>query len=185
MSTDSGQSRRLRQRDRPRLGRGARSTHRSTSAQRHSLAHAPPAASVPPSLARRRPRDPRRSTLGDPDSSSIAGRASGFLQVSLSKGSRHSHRGARPASGAETSPMNANDFSLLICSDDDSNASIGRLQRGLLRWISATRARTMRLISAVGSDRSSGNWIVPFDVLKSARSFANRTRTEPPGNRLT
>ena len=46
-----------------------------------------------------------RSTLEDPDSSSIAGRrASGFLQVSLSKVSRHPHRGARPASSAETPP---------------------------------------------------------------------------------
>ena len=43
-----------------------------------------------------------------PTSSSIAGRrASGFLQVSLSKVSRHPHRGARPASRAETPPMNA------------------------------------------------------------------------------
>jgi hypothetical protein len=47
----------------------------------------------PPSLARRRPLDPHRSTLGDPDSSSIAGRrASGFLQVSLSKVPRPQHR---------------------------------------------------------------------------------------------
>jgi hypothetical protein len=43
--------------------------------------------------------------------SSIAGRrASGFLQVSLSKVSRHGHRAARPATRAETPPMNANDF---------------------------------------------------------------------------
>ena len=52
------------------------------------------------------------SRPGIPHSSSIAGRrASGFLQVSLSKVSRHRHRGARPASRAETPPMNANDFS--------------------------------------------------------------------------
>ena len=56
-----------------------------------------------PSGSRRRSRaaglvDPTRSTLEDPDSSSIAGRrASGFLQVSLSKVSRHPHRGARPS----------------------------------------------------------------------------------------
>ena len=38
--------------------------------------------------------------------SSIAGRrASGFLQVSLSKVSRHWHRGARPATRAETPPI--------------------------------------------------------------------------------
>jgi hypothetical protein len=66
---------------------GAAAAHASTAAQ-----------STPP-------------TRGDPDSSSIAGRrASGFLQVSLSKVSRHEHRGARPASSAETPPMNANDF---------------------------------------------------------------------------
>ena len=61
------------------------------------------------------------SSLEDPDSSSIAGRrASGFLQVSLSKVSRHGHRGARPASSAETPPMNANDQSRLTrhCSPD-------------------------------------------------------------------
>ena len=47
-------------------------------------------ACVPPPLARRRPLDRRRLTLHDPDSSSIAGRrASGFLQVSLSKVPRH------------------------------------------------------------------------------------------------
>jgi integrase len=46
---------------------------------------------------------------GDPDSSSIAGcRASGFLQVSLSKVSRHSH-GCLSSLSAETPPMNAND----------------------------------------------------------------------------
>ena len=32
-----------------------------------------------------------------------------FLQASLSKVSRHSHWGARPATRAETPPMNAND----------------------------------------------------------------------------
>ena len=42
-------------------------------------------------------------------------RASGFLQVALSKVSRHSHRGARPASSAEIPPMNANDLSGVIC----------------------------------------------------------------------
>ena len=64
---------------------------------------------------RRRPLHPHRSTLDDPDSCSIAGRrASGFLQVSLSKVSRHEHRGARPASNAETPPMNANDFTGVI-----------------------------------------------------------------------
>jgi hypothetical protein len=47
--------------------------------------------------------------------SSRAGRrASGFLQVSLSKVSRHEHRGARPASSAETPPMNANDYSRVM-----------------------------------------------------------------------
>ena len=81
----------------------------------HSPAHALPTERQPASLARRRPRDPTRSTLEDPDSSSIAGRrASGFLQVSLSKVSRHPHRGARRTSSAETPPMNANDFSLLM-----------------------------------------------------------------------
>ena len=60
-----------------------------------------------------RPSHSHRSTLDDPDSSSIAGRrASGFLQVSLSKVSRPEHRGARPASNAETRPMNANDDSM-------------------------------------------------------------------------
>ena len=53
---------------------------------------------VPPPLARRRPLDRRRPTLEDPDSSSIAGRrASGFLQVSLSKVPRHQHRAHVPA----------------------------------------------------------------------------------------
>ncbi len=50
------------------------STRRSNTAQRHSLAHASRAGWAPPSLARRRRLDPHRSTLGDPDSSSRAGR---------------------------------------------------------------------------------------------------------------
>jgi hypothetical protein len=81
----------------------ARTDARLTSWVEAAVARAPP------------PLDPRRSTLTDPDSSSIAGRrASGFLQVSLSKVSRHPHRGAHPASSAETPPMNTNDYSLPI-----------------------------------------------------------------------
>jgi hypothetical protein len=84
---------------------------RSSPPQRQSLAHAPPAGWAPPSLTRRRLLDPHRSTLGAPDSSSIAGRrASGFLQLSLSKVSRHPHRSASRDSSAETPPRNANDF---------------------------------------------------------------------------
>ena len=86
-------SRRFRPRGDPRLGQGVRRPAARVTPQRHSLAHAPPAGWAPPSLTRRRLLDPHRSTLGDPDSSSIAGRrASGFLQVSLSKVSRHPHR---------------------------------------------------------------------------------------------
>ena len=115
MSPSSRQSRYLRPRDRPRLGRGARRSRRSSPPQRHALAHAPPPGWTPPSLARRRPLDLHRSTLGDPDSTSIAGRrASGFLQVSLSKVSRHPHQGTRRTSSAETPPMNANDLSRVI-----------------------------------------------------------------------
>jgi hypothetical protein len=66
----------------------------------------------PPPLARRWFLNRRRFTLDDPDSSSIAGRrASGFLQVSLSKVTRHLHRGTTPATRAESPPMNANDYS--------------------------------------------------------------------------
>ena len=51
------------------------------------------------------------ATHADPTSSSIAGRrASGFLQVSLSKVSRHPPRATGPTSRAETLPMNANDL---------------------------------------------------------------------------
>ena len=64
-----------------------------------------------PPLTRHRPVDAPTRTVRDPDSSSIAGRrASGFLQVSLSKVSRLPHRGARPDSSAETPPMNASDY---------------------------------------------------------------------------
>src|SRR5260221_346872 len=138
-----------------------------------------------PPLTRHRPFDKPTRTARDPHSSSIGGRrASGFLQVSLSKVCRHGHRGARPTTWAETPPITLT-TSRYRFSSDDGEASRGRIQRRLLRWISATRALTIRLIRAVGSDLSSGNWIVPFDVLKSARSSANRARTEPPGNRLT
>jgi Phage integrase, N-terminal SAM-like domain len=51
----------------------------------------------------------------DPYSSSIVGRrASGFLQVSLSKVTRHPHRRISPAPRAESPPMNANDYSRVI-----------------------------------------------------------------------
>jgi hypothetical protein len=47
-----------------------------------------------------------------PACSSIAGRrASGFLQVSLSKESRHQHRGTPYHLAAEALPMNASDYS--------------------------------------------------------------------------
>jgi hypothetical protein len=63
---------------------------------------------VPSSLARRRPLDRLLATHADPTSSSIAGRrASGFLQVSLSKVPRHPPRAAGRASRAEALPMNA------------------------------------------------------------------------------
>ena len=66
---------------------------------------------MPPSLARRRPPDRPLATHGDPTSSSIAGRrASGFLQVSLSKVPRHQSRATGRTSRAEVLPMNANDF---------------------------------------------------------------------------
>ena len=65
-------------------------------------------------LARRRPLGPRLPTLGDPASSSIAGRrASGFLQVSLSKVSRPQHRAHISPLCAEALPINASDFSLV------------------------------------------------------------------------
>ena len=65
----------------------------------------------PPPLARRRLLDRRRFTLDDPDSSSIAGRrASGFLQVSLSKVPRPQHRAHISALCAEALPINASDY---------------------------------------------------------------------------
>jgi hypothetical protein len=70
-------------------------------------AHARTTVPAPPPLTRRPLPTRLQPTPEDPDSSSIAGRrASGFLQVSLSKVSRRSHRGARPATRAETPPMN-------------------------------------------------------------------------------
>ena len=78
------------------------------------LRHAPTIVPASPPLARRQSRTRHTLTLADPDSSSIVGRrASGFLQVSLSKVSRHRQRGARPASCAETPPMNANDYTVV------------------------------------------------------------------------
>jgi hypothetical protein len=62
-------------------------------------------------LARRRPVAAPTRTVPDPDSSSIAGRrASGFLQVSLSKVTRHHQQGLTSPSRAEAPPMNASDF---------------------------------------------------------------------------
>jgi Putative transposase/Transposase zinc-binding domain len=64
----------------------------------------------PPPLARRRPPDRRHLTLANPDSSSIAGRrASGFLQVSLSKVPRLQLRARMSALCAEALPINASD----------------------------------------------------------------------------
>ena len=78
------------------------------SASRRSLAAAPRRSS-------RRRRHRPRGQLHDPGSrlrSSIAGRrASGFLQVSLSKVPRHRHRRHTRSSRAEALPMNASDFS--------------------------------------------------------------------------
>jgi hypothetical protein len=55
------------------------------------------------------------STPGDSYSSSIAGRrARGFLQDSLSKVSRHWHRGTRPATRAETPPITLTTFGELF-----------------------------------------------------------------------
>ena len=99
----------------PTCREGVRHLDRALTRARRSARprHAPAAAAVaraPPALSIRHSPAP-----GDPDSSSIAGRrASGFLQVSLSKVPRHLHRGARPASCAETPPMNASDYSGVI-----------------------------------------------------------------------
>lgn len=68
-----------------------------------------------PPLPRRRRREPRSHTDGDPDTSSIAGPPrQALFEVSLSKVSRHPRGGARRASCAEPLSMNANDDSLLL-----------------------------------------------------------------------
>ena len=96
---------------------------------------------VPPPLARRRPLDRHRATRDDPTSSSIAGRrASGFLQVSLSKVPRHPHRAACPASRAESLPMNANDYSFFERSRARPNHV--RFERRCCVQSSAAYART-------------------------------------------
>ena len=67
------------------------------------------AAPAPTPLGQRFP------TLGDPASGSIAGRrASGFLQVSLSKVPRPQHRAHISTLCAETLPINASDYSGVI-----------------------------------------------------------------------
>src|SRR6266852_8705840 len=62
--------------------------------------------------------------------SSIAGRrASGFLQVSLSKVSRHGHRGTRPATRAETPPITLTtrqDLSGAVHDETGVRQSLGR-----------------------------------------------------------
>jgi hypothetical protein len=76
-----------------------------------SCPDAPPVGCGPPPLARRRPLDRPPPARADPTSSSIADRrASGFLQVSLSKVPRHPPRATGRASRAEALPMNANDY---------------------------------------------------------------------------
>jgi hypothetical protein len=74
----------------PRVASGVpRSLVRARCIRRRALTRHVPGG--PPPLARRRPNYRPLPTPGDPCSSSIAGRrASGFLQVSLSKVSRHS-----------------------------------------------------------------------------------------------
>ena len=102
--------RRPRRRGRPRLRRRCVSIRYRSPSLRSACRAAPPSTRVPPPLARRRPIDRHRATRDDPSSRSIAGRrASGFLQVSLSKVPRHPPRAARRASRAESLPMNAND----------------------------------------------------------------------------
>jgi hypothetical protein len=50
---------------------------------------------------------------------------------------------------------------------------------------SASRAFTMRLMSATGNGLSSGNCAVPLDVLNPVSSPLNLARTDPRGKRLT
>ena len=112
---------------------GCASPRRSDALHGHSREHAPSPQREPPPLSRRRPLDQPRSTPADPDPNSIAGRrASGFLQVSLSKVSRHPHRGARPATCAETPPMNASDQSGVIRRSDTRVGRSGAGARGSL-----------------------------------------------------
>ena len=107
--------RHLRRRGGPRVRCGVpRSRVRPRPLARRSRT-ARPAEGVPPPLPRRRPLGHRLPTLGDPASSSIAGRrASGFLQVSLSKVPRPQHRAAISALCAEALPINASDYTLVI-----------------------------------------------------------------------
>ena len=119
---------------------GARATHRAA-CRRRSRAAGP---SIRPPATRE-----------DPTSSSIAGRrASGFLQVSLSKVPRHPHRAARPASRAETPPMNANDlWGVTVADTRDRPVELRRRyanRRNPLPVLSAgsTSARIGRLASS-------------------------------------
>ena len=68
-------------------------------------------------------------TSGNLACSSIAGRrASGFLQVSLSKVSRHSHRSVCPATRAETPPI-----TLTTDQDLSALAAIRSTERGVMQ----------------------------------------------------